>query len=239
MRKLIAFLLVLLVLVAGAMESAPGKAHEIVKFAGKTKDHQGVLEYAVVDENHEVKLRDTYIIPETNITAFKEMFKIIGSLLIAAFVDDGAGYTVGQFNPEPLSGPEATESVIIGFKICTVPVALASLTKIDNRDEVGDADEGLFEVSFGYVDPFECQPVTCKAELVCEGGKRVAVEKGQIVEIEIKDEKCEIEYEDGRLQIQGQVKLIVTCSNETGSSAAEALPEGLSADNDLQRQDAN
>ena len=199
MRKRIAFLLVLLVSVAGAMESPHGKAHKIVKFAGKTKDRQGVLEWTVVDENHEIKLQDIY--------------------------------TVGQFNPEPLSEPETTDSVIIGFKICTVPVALASLTKIDNGDEVGDANEGLFEVSFGYVDPFECKPVTCTAELVCESGRNVAVEKGQLVEIKMDDDECEIEYENGRLQVQGPVKLVVTCSNETDSSTAEALPEKLSTDN--------
>ena len=205
MRKRIAFLLVLLVSVAGAMDSPHGKAHKIVKFAVKTKDRQGALDWTVVDESHEVKLQDTY--------------------------------TVGQFNPEPLSEPETTDSVIIGFKICTVPVALASLTKIDNGDEVGDTDEGLFEVSFGYVDPFECQPVTCTAELVCEGGRSVAVEKGQLVEIKMEDDECEIKYEDGRLQTQSSVKLIVTCSNETDSSTAEALPEKLSTDNDQVGED--
>jgi hypothetical protein len=152
-------------------------------------------------------------------------------LLISTFVDDDAGCAGGQFNPVPLSGPETTDSVIIGFKICTIPVALARLTKIDNGDKVGDSDEGLFEVSFGYVDLYECQPVTCTAEIVCEGGRSLAVEKGQLVEIKMEDDECEIKYEDGRLQIQGQVKLVVTCSNETESSTAEALPEKLSTDN--------
>ena len=227
MRKLIVVLLVLLVSAAGTVESALGDAHKVVKFAGKLKDHKYFLECTLVDQIHEVKLRDTYIISEDNITAFKEMFRESTLFLIAAFVDDRVSYTVEQFILETLSEPEKADSVIIGFKICTVTVTLASLKKIDNGDEVEDADKWLFEVFFGYVDPFECQPVTCTAELVCEGGKRVAVEKGQIVEIEKEDDKCGIECEDSRLQIQGQVKLIVTCSNEKGSSTAEALPEGL------------
>ena len=168
---------------------------------------------------------------------FKEVFKRTVSVFVAVFIDCSAGYTIEQFSSKTRGGSETADSAVIGLRICSAPVALARLIKIDNGSNVEESDEGLFKVSFGYVDLYECQPVTCTAEIVCEGGRSVAVEKGQLVEIKMEDDECKIKYEDGRLEIEGQVKLVATCSNKTESSEAEALPEGLSVDNDGRGQD--
>ena len=97
----------------------------------------------------------------------------------------------------------------------------------------GDDDEGLFLVDFGVSNATEaCEPTVCTGVLVC-GNQSIAVQPGEIVEIEIDDEGCEIELEDGFIEIEGpDVFLEVTCTNSEGSDTVTAFPIGLAPDND-------
>jgi len=118
---------------------------------------------------------------------------------------------------------------------CTAPVPFATLTLIGAGDGEGtrdDDDEGLFDVDFGILNDDACQPTTCTGELVC-GSQSTSVELGQIVEIERDDEGCEVEIEEGFLEIEGDVFLEVTCTNSAGSGMATATPPGLAPDNDV------
>ena len=119
---------------------------------------------------------------------------------------------------------------------CTAPVAFASLTLLGSGDDEGtngDDDEGLFLVDFGIGNPAEaCEGTVCTGVLVC-GNQSIAVQPGEIIEIEIDDEGCEIETEDGFIEIEGpDVFLEVTCTNSAGSGTLIVFPEGLAPDND-------
>jgi hypothetical protein len=216
---------------------------EYVKIAviGKTEEGVSALDLIqlAVDKNPELIARTGLIFPGAeNITNFLNDTDRTQGFGFLEF--DGAySFTFHQLSSTPLGGSGWMDSGIIEFNICTAPITFANLKKIDDGDEEGDQDKGMFEVSFDFVDLYECEPIACTAELVCQDGKSIAVEQDQLVEIKIEDDKCKIENNDGRLVIKGQVKLVATCSNETGSSVAEALPEGLTEDenNDEQGED--
>ena len=70
------------------------------------------------------------------------------------------------------------------------------------------------------------------------GSQTIAVNPGQIVELENDDEGCEIEIEGAVLEIEGpDIFLDVTCNNSVGSDTAQAVPTGLAPDNDSPTDD--
>ncbi len=131
---------------------------------------------------------------------------------------------------------------VITVQDTTPPVASAGLTLLSGGDVEGsgthDDDEGIFAVGASCSDNCAgaagCAATTVSAVLTCSNGVSVAVTPGQFVEIEAEDEGgCEIEIENGRLEVEGDVTLTVTCTDAAGNTAtATAIPVGLAMDND-------
>jgi len=127
----------------------------------------------------------------------------------------------------------------------TPPVATATLIFASAGDEEGkphDDDEGMFQVVASCSDNCAgsggCTAPVLTAELQCWGGGVIAVNPGDIVEIEMDDEGCDIEIEGGKIEIEGDVTLVVTCTDATGNTTqATAAPLGLQPDNDDEWED--
>ena len=70
--------------------------------------------------------------------------------------------------------------------------------------------------------------------MVGPGCPAIAVADGEIVELERDDEGCEIETENGQLEIEAPgLTLQVTATDAAGNTATAAVPaSGLGADND-------
>jgi len=99
----------------------------------------------------------------------------------------------------------------------TPPEVTAALVSI------GD-DEGLFKVQFSATDDYDPAPTVSAVIRAC--GKSIPVTNGQIIEIEIEDDDCEIKWDDGRLKIEApKVVLEVTAVDASGNGAtATAVP---------------
>ena len=141
----------------------------------------------------------------------------------------------------------STAVQIITVQDTTPPVPTAALNLLTAGDEEGgggnDDDEGMFIVVASCADNCEglagCAATSLSAVLTCVNGQSITVTPGQLVEIEDEDEGgCDVEYENGKLEIEGRVTLAVTCTDASGNTAsATALPLGINVDNDTETED--
>ncbi len=140
-------------------------------------------------------------------------------------------------------GNTTSASQSITVQDTTPPVATAGLTLIGDGDKEGsldfDDDEGMFVVEASCADNCDgvtgCAGGTTLSAVIQCGTQSFPVPAGQLIEIELeKENKCEIEMENGKLEVEGtNVQLIVTCTDAAGNQAtAVATPVGLSPDND-------
>jgi len=114
-----------------------------------------------------------------------------------------------NIDQHPLTSPSCEEDA-------TSPEVTAALVSID--------EEGLFKVEFSATDNYDHDPVVSAVIRAC--GRRISVTNGQIIEIEIDDDDCEIGWDDGRLEIEApNVVLEVTAVDGSGNEAtATAVP---------------
>ena len=122
-----------------------------------------------------------------------------------------------------------TDDIDITVQDTTAPVITADLVCIPG----GDDDEGLFEVQFSATDNGDPDPKVKAFLKVCR--KKVNVTNGQKVEIEI-DDDCEIEKDDGRLEIEarkGKISLVVIATDAYGNTTKEIIkPQFCPGDDD-------
>ena len=59
-----------------------------------------------------------------------------------------------------------------------------------------------------------------------------------MIKFEVEDDECETEFEDGLLEIEGpSLAFEVACADAAGKTAtAQAVPQGLSGDNDSETE---
>ena len=121
------------------------------------------------------------------------------------------------------SGDFDTCTAMVTVQDTTAPAVTAALVPVGS----GDDDEGRFRVVCSCTDNCDPSPaLTCTLN-------GIAVDNGQIVELEIDDE-TEVEREDGILEIEApSFELVATCTDASGNvGMATAAPTGLGADND-------
>jgi len=113
----------------------------------------------------------------------------------------------------------ATATVIV--EDITAPAVTAALVPISG----GDDDEGLFKVQFGAEDICDANPIVTAVIKACR--RDIRVKNGQKLEIELEDDDCEIEWDDGRLEIEARnAMLVVTAVDASGNkSTAAAVPQ--------------
>jgi len=141
-------------------------------------------------------------------------------------------------------GNTSTQTQMIIGADTVAPVATAGLTLTSSGDDEGepsgshDDDEGIFLIVASCADNCDgvagCGAATVSAVLACSDGQSVVVMPGDAVELENESEGgCEFEVENGRIEIEGNVTLIVTCTDSSGNTGtATAVPLGLAPDND-------
>jgi len=141
--------------------------------------------------------------------------------------------TTDPANPDPIpvviDGEETTidagETVVVVDS--TPPEITATLEAIDVEE-----DEGLFRVVFSVTDNLDSNPIV-SADI-----NGIAVENGQIVELEIDDE-TESEFDDGVLEMEApSFTLTVTATDNAGNSSTETVePEFVQEDDDEEEDD--
>jgi len=108
-------------------------------------------------------------------------------------------------------GETDEDEVIIVVQDTTSPEVVCELVPIEAEE-----DEGLFEVQFSAADICDRNP-SVEAVMVCDGVELRLVSNDEWVIIEL-DEECEVEYEDGILEIKGpNPHLQVTATDESGN----------------------
>lgn len=129
------------------------------------------------------------------------------------------------------SGPD---SVTIAVRDATPPGIVASFAPIGSGDEAEDDDEGDLRVNFAVTDSCDPAPVVAAVLIVQGCGAPVAIADDQVIEFEVEDDECEIEREEGILEIEGPgLAMRVTAADAAGNIAiAEVVPTGLVGDND-------
>ena len=136
-------------------------------------------------------------------------------------------------------GNSSTATQSITVVNTTAPAVTASLVPYSQGDDGdSDGDEGRFTVQFAATDGVDANPALT-AELIIEGYPTpITVTHGQIIEYEVEDEKTEVEMEDV-IEIEAPSMILrVTATDASGNSAlAEALPQGLTGDNDDELND--
>ena len=143
-----------------------------------------------------------------------------GASTVSLVVDNG------EFESDP-------DSAVVTVADTTGPGLVAILQPVGDGDEPGDDDEGRFRIDFSVDDA--CSPVaTFTAVLEISGCSDVPVTDGQIFEFEFDDEGCEVELEDGLIEIEAPgVSFVLTATDAPGNTSIATLqPPGLSSDND-------
>ncbi len=111
-------------------------------------------------------------------------------------------------------GGVAMATTHVTVRDTTPPKVTASLVP---AGEVED-DEGLFQVVFSCSDKCDASP---RSTANING---VVVSNGQIVKLELEDEKQELEVDDGRLEIQAPSFLLtVSCTDASGNSSTATV----------------
>ncbi|NNG04504.1 MAG: hypothetical protein HKM95_10445 [Inquilinus sp.] len=144
----------------------------------------------------------------------------LGENLITLVVNDG------QIDSAP-------DMVTVNVVDTTRPDLVASLTLVGEGDDNGDDDEGRFRIGVTAGDVCDSEP-TVTAVLDIEGCPDISVADGQIIEFEFDDDECEVEWEDGILEIEAPALVLVATVIDGSGNTDEVvvLPMGLSDDND-------
>lgn len=124
-------------------------------------------------------------------------------------------------------------SVVVDVLDTTPPGLVASLAPVGGGDEDDDGDEGRFEIGFSATDACDAEPEVI-ATLVSPGCPDTPVDVGQIVEFELEDDDCELETEDGILEIEGSALILRAMATDAteNSSTSEVRATGLGSDDD-------
>lgn len=111
------------------------------------------------------------------------------------------------------NGNVSTQTQLVKIEDTTPPGILAELIPLGGDDD----DEQLFKINYVVSDDCDPSPKIIAKMKVCN--KSVKIKKGQKVEIEIDDDDCEIEWDDGILEIEApNVKLIVKATDFAGNT---------------------
>lgn len=125
------------------------------------------------------------------------------------------------------------DSVMIVVVDARPPALAASLTMVGPGNEPDDDDEGRFRIGFSANDSCDPDPAVT-AVLEIDGCPSLSAADGQVIEFELEDDNCEIEWEGGILEIEAPgLTLKVSATDAAGNTAAtEVGPTGLMPDND-------
>ena len=96
---------------------------------------------------------------------------------------------------------------------------LASLVPYGEGDDDDDSDEGRFRIQFAAADICDFAPTMTAVLKIAGCSSDITVAQGQVIEFENEDEECEVEREDGILEIEAPgLVLMVTATDASGNS---------------------